>query len=73
MIKIAPSILAADFSNLRDEVSKISTADYIHVDTMDGSFVPHFSIGLPIVETLHNISDIPLDVHLMIERPNSTY
>ncbi len=69
MIKIAPSILAADFSDLRGETANISTADYIHVDIMDGHFVPNFSMGFPIVEALHRISNVPLDVHLMIEHP----
>ena len=69
MTKIAPSILAADFSDIRAEVTKIQDADYIHVDIMDGMFVPNIAMGFPIVKALHRITDIPLDIHMMVERP----
>jgi ribulose-phosphate 3-epimerase len=70
-IKIALSILSADFSRLGEQVRDAVNAgvDYIHVDVMDGHFVPNISIGLPVVESLRRITNIPLDVHLMIEKP----
>lgn len=69
MVKIAPSILAADFANLERDISKVRDADYLHVDVMDGLFVPNISIGLPVVECVRKVTDLPLDVHLMIDRP----
>ena len=69
MIKIAPSILSADFAYLARDIKKISTADYVHVDVMDGLFVPNISIGIPVVKSIRPTTDLPLDVHLMIERP----
>ena len=69
MIKIAPSILSADFANLERDVKKIAAADYIHVDVMDGAFVPNMSIGMPVVKSLRQCTDMFLDVHLMIEKP----
>ena len=71
MIKIAPSILAADFARLGEEVqvAEAGGADYIHVDVMDGHFVPNISIGLPVVAALKKVTGLPLDVHLMIAAP----
>lgn len=71
MIQIAPSILAADFARLGDEVRAIATAgaDVVHVDVMDGHFVPNISIGVPIVECLRPVTTLPLDCHLMISEP----
>jgi ribulose-phosphate 3-epimerase len=69
---IAPSILAADFANLQKEVEMLnaSQADYIHVDIMDGVFVPNISFGIPVTEAIHKHSQKPLDVHLMIVNPD---
>ena len=69
MIKISPSILAADFARLADEVLGVSTADYLHFDVMDGLFVPNISIGLPVLKSVRKITDMILDVHLMIQSP----
>ena len=71
MIKIAPSILSADFVNLERDIRHLqaSGADYIHVDVMDGLFVPNITIGIPVVAAIRKITTLPLDVHLMIERP----
>ena len=71
MIKIAPSLLASDFSDLRNEIKSISSADYLHVDVMDGLFVPNIGIGLPTVESIAKVSEIPMDVHLMITHPQN--
>ncbi|OJV16515.1 MAG: ribulose-phosphate 3-epimerase [Dyadobacter sp. 50-39] len=72
MAEIAPSILAADFANLQRDVEMInsSSAGYIHVDIMDGMFVPNISFGLPVCEAVHRHAKKPLDVHLMIEQPD---
>jgi ribulose-phosphate 3-epimerase len=70
-MRIAPSILSADFANLEAELQTISSADLIHVDVMDGHFVPNLTIGLPVVARLQQVSKVPLDVHLMIENPES--
>lgn len=70
-IRIAPSILSADFANLEAELNSISDADLIHVDVMDGHFVPNMTLGLPIVKRLHEVSRVPLDVHLMIDHPEN--
>ena len=69
MIKISPSILSADFANLERDIQKISSADYVHVDVMDGVFVPNISIGIPVVKAIRPTTALPLDVHLMITRP----
>jgi ribulose-phosphate 3-epimerase len=72
MIKIAPSILSADFARLGEEVQAVARAgaDYIHVDVMDGHFVPNLTIGPLVVEAVRKVTDLPLDVHLMIEAPD---
>ncbi|RDU38528.1 ribulose-phosphate 3-epimerase [Neobacillus piezotolerans] len=72
MVKIAPSILSADFSKLGEEIKDVERggADYIHVDVMDGHFVPNITIGPLIVEAIRPITELPLDVHLMIENPD---
>ncbi|UNC92781.1 ribulose-phosphate 3-epimerase [Candidatus Contubernalis alkaliaceticus] len=71
MVKIAPSILSADFAHLYEEIKQIEEAgaDWIHIDVMDGHFVPNISIGLPVVESLRGRTGLPLDVHLMISNP----
>ena len=69
MIKISPSILSADFANLEQEIRRIETADYVHVDVMDGLFVPNITIGIPVVAAIRKKTEMPLDVHLMIDRP----
>ncbi len=69
MIKISPSILAADFANLERDISRVSSADYLHVDVMDGLFVPNITIGVPVVKSIRAVTALPLDVHLMIDRP----
>lgn len=72
MSKVAPSILSADFANLGADVKQIGDlgADYIHVDIMDGAFVPNISFGAAVMKSLNNIATIPYDVHLMIEDPD---
>jgi ribulose-phosphate 3-epimerase len=72
MVKIAPSILSADFSKLGEEIKDVEKAgaDYIHVDVMDGHFVPNITIGPLIVEAIRPVTKLPLDVHLMIENPD---
>lgn len=70
--KISPSILSADFGRLEEEVKAVAKAgaDYLHIDVMDGHFVPNITIGPPVVERLRSITSIPLDVHLMIQNPD---
>ena len=71
MAKISPSILAADFANLERDIRDIEEngADFVHVDIMDGIFVPNISIGIPVVKAIRPVTKLPLDVHLMIDRP----
>ena len=71
MAKIAPSILSADFANLGRDIRDIEAngADFVHVDIMDGIFVPNISIGIPVVKAIRPVTSLPLDVHLMIDRP----
>ena len=71
MIKIAPSILSADFARLRDEIQRIEhAADWLHVDVMDGHFVPNVTIGPPVVRAIKKYTNLPLDVHLMMTNPD---
>lgn len=69
-IKIAPSVLAADMAHLADEIGKVKSADYIHIDIMDGHFVPNITMGPTVVAAIKAVTTIPLDVHLMIENPD---
>jgi len=71
MIKLAPSILSADFARLGEQIDEVARAgaDYIHVDVMDGHFVPNITIGAPVVASIRRVTSLPLDVHLMIEHP----
>ena len=71
MTKISPSILSADFVNLERDIRALTPAgaDYVHVDVMDGIFVPNITIGIPVVAAIRKITELPLDVHLMIDRP----
>ena len=72
MIQISPSVLSANFANLADEIQAVENggADRIHIDVMDGRFVPNISMGPFIVETINSITDLPLEVHLMIDEPD---
>lgn len=68
-LKISPSILASDYANLQSELDRISTSDLIHIDVMDGHFVPNISIGAPVVAACKKVCNVPFDVHLMISNP----
>ena len=67
---IAPSILSADFARLADEIAAVGGSDWLHVDVMDNHFVPNLTLGLPVVESLLKVTDIPMDCHLMIDDPD---
>jgi ribulose-phosphate 3-epimerase len=71
MIKLAPSILSADFARLGEQIDEVARAgaDYVHVDVMDGHFVPNITVGAPVVVSIRRATTLPLDVHLMIEHP----
>jgi ribulose-phosphate 3-epimerase len=73
VVKISPSILAADFTRLGEEVARVEAAgaDMLHVDVMDGHFVPNLTIGPPVVKALKAVTNLPLDVHLMVENPDA--
>ena len=73
MIKIAPSLLSADFTNLKSEISKVQDAgaDILHLDIMDGHFVPNLTFGLPIIKQIQSVAKIPVDVHLMVTNPQN--
>lgn len=68
---VSPSLLSADFAKLAMEIASIPNADWLHIDVMDGSFVPNISIGLPVVRSIRPLTDKPLDVHLMIVNPDN--
>lgn len=71
MIKIAPSLLSADFADLNKDIKQLEsgTADYLHLDVMDGTYVPNISFGPPVIKKIRKVTNLPFDVHLMIDRP----
>lgn len=71
-VKISPSVLTADFLSLKDDIAKLESAgiDMLHLDVMDGIFVPNISFGVPVIKSIKKYSNVPLDVHLMIDRPH---
>jgi ribulose-phosphate 3-epimerase len=73
VVKIAPSILAADFARLAEEIQQVEAAgaDLLHVDVMDGHFVPNMTIGPPVIKAINTVTRLPLDVHLMVEEPDA--
>ncbi len=72
MVKIAPSILSADFSKLADEIRKVENyVDMLHIDVMDGHFVPNITLGLPVIRSIRVVTKLPFDVHLMVENPDN--
>ena len=75
MVRIAPSLLAADFARLKDQVAQIEAggADWLHIDVMDGVFVPNLSFGAKVIETCRSITNLPLDVHLMVVEPEKYF
>ena len=72
MVRVAPSVLTADFLELKDTLVQLKDAgvDFLHLDVMDGIFVPNISFGIPVIESIRKHTDIPFDVHLMIDRPD---
>ncbi len=69
MVKIAPSILAADFCRLGDEIGRVRSADLLHIDVMDGVFVPNITFGIPVLQSIRPRTDLFLDIHLMVTKP----